>query len=181
MPRRVLCGLVGAVVGTVTTLLVWWAILALFALIAQEPGRLAPRAVAQTLRTLLGAMLLLLPAPLGLIQGALVAAMRGRIDRGVLLEVVWSPFAWVLVAGEGTLGGFVLLLSLVPGWCVGMLVGGLVGGEAELAPRLPAGMVVGGMVGVVLTLLVLNLCVQWPGLRQSGQKHTEPPQTTANS
>src|SRR4051812_22927043 len=106
--RRVVCGLTGAVAGGSAAALVWLPLLALLALASGgadaiwRPGRA-------------GAVLAAVVPCLGLLQGGVTAAARGRLGGGVLVEAMLSPFAWVMTAGEGFLGGVVMVASLLPG------------------------------------------------------------------
>ncbi len=171
MMRRIACGLAGALVGVTAVTLLWWLVLAPCLLASGGADALSVR---ERLGTAKGAVLTFLPSPLGLLQGALVAAVRGRRGREVWAEVLWSPFAWVLAAGEGMGGAVVLLLSLLPGACVGMMVGLLLSGGREGQP-MPDEALVGALVGVVVSLLGFNLYLQWPGLRGKGKEPDAPP------
>jgi hypothetical protein len=161
MIRRIVCGLAGGVLGAGAVTLLWWLLLGPCLLLAG----LTPGGLVDFARTPKGAVLTFLLTPLGLVHGALVGAVRGRLGGAVVLEVLWSPFAWVLSAGDGLLGGLTLLLSLVPGACLGMLLGLLVGGPAGPGQRLPDAAVIGALVGMAASLLGYNLYLQWPGLR----------------
>ncbi len=162
MIRRIACGLVGALLGVAAVTLLWWLLLLPCLLLA---GAL-PDGPLAFLATAKGAVLAFLLSPLGLIHGALVGGVRGRLNGAVLLEVLSSPFAWVLSIGDGFLSGVLLVLSLVPGASAGMMVGLLVGGTGNEPGRLPDAALIGALVGVAASLLAFNLYLQWPGLRE---------------
>jgi hypothetical protein len=169
MVRRVICGLVGALIGTVAVSLLWWLLLGLFLLLAGGPSLFSPRELGSFVSTGLGAVLTFLLSPLGLVHGALVGAARGRLDRLAVLEVLWSPFAWVVSVGDGFLGGLLLVVSLLPGASIGMLIGLLLAGAGKES-RLPDEAVIGTLIGVVASLLGYNLYLVWPGLRGKPEK-----------
>ena len=162
MIRRIACGLAGAVIGTLAVTLLWWLLLVPCLLLA---GGLSPGEVIGLAGTPKGAVLTFLLSPLGLIHGAIGGGVRGRLDRPVVLEVLWSPFAWVLSVGDGLLGGLFLVLSLIPGASAGMLLGLVASGPADTEQGVPDGAVIGALVGVVASLLACNLYLLWPGLR----------------
>src|SRR3954470_23563217 len=95
--RRVTAALVGAVAGGAVAALLWLPLLALFALAVGGSASFE----ADRLRSASGAVLIGAPPCLGLAQGALTGALRGRTDAATILEAALSPFAWVMTAGEG--------------------------------------------------------------------------------
>jgi hypothetical protein len=164
MVGRVLCALAGALIGTVAVTLLWWLLLGPFLLGVGALPELSFRAASAFLMTVKGAVLTFLLSPLGLIQGAIIGGVRGRLNRDVMLEVLWSPFAWMIAVGEGITGTLLLVGSLVPGASVGMLIGLLAGGSGDEG-QMPDAAVVGALVGAMASLLAFNLYLLWPGLR----------------
>jgi hypothetical protein len=169
--RRVACALAGAVLGSVAVTLAWWLLLGPCLLMTGTVRELSPGAVGAFVGTARGAVLTFLLSPLGLIQGAVVGGVRGTLDRPVLLEVLFAPFAWMVSVGEGITGTLLLVGSLLPGASAGMMVGLLVAGRAD--EGWPDEAVVGALVGVGLSLLAFNLYLQWPGLR--GKRDAQAP------
>lgn len=160
MGKHILLTLIGAVIGALAAALVWWSLLALFALLAGP---------ASSVRPALAAVAVGVVPALGLIHGAIIGAARGRLSGGVLLEMAAAPFAWVMTAGEGMVGGVVMLLSLLPGACLGSMAGLWLAGVPAGSVRWPDEAAVGAIVGVALSLMALNLYVQWPTLGPGGQ------------
>src|SRR4051812_4301409 len=111
MTRRILFALAGALLGGAAALLLWWPLLGLLALLTEGTGFFAAGRLGPFARTAKGAVLIgLLPA-LGVIHGAVIGAARGRLRGGAAVEVLAAPFAWVMTAGEGMIGGVVMVLS----------------------------------------------------------------------
>jgi hypothetical protein len=69
----------------------------------------------------------------------------------------------------------VMVASLVPGACLGGLVGLWLANVPTDATYWPPEAGVGALVGVATSLLGLNLYVQWPTLRDKGEQKPVPP------
>jgi hypothetical protein len=103
--------------------------------------------------------------------------MRRRAGGTAAVEAIFSPFAWLTTAGEGLAGGAVMVASLLPGACVGMLAGLWLAGTPADSTLWPAEAAIGAVVGVAATLAALNVYVQWPTLRakpEAPKKAKEP-------
>jgi hypothetical protein len=173
MMRRVGTGLAGAAVAAVTAALVWLPLLALCALTFGWEGVFDADGLAGHLRTANGAVLVSVLPALGLIQGGITGAARGRADGPALLEALLSPFAWILTAGEGMMGAVLVFASLLPGACLGALAGLWLAGVPTDARYWPKEAGVGAVVGAAALLVGLNLYVQWPTLR-GGRREERP-------
>jgi hypothetical protein len=163
--RRVTSGLAGSLCAAAVAALVWLPLLAVFALVFEGADALKGERLARVLRTTNGMVLVGVLPCLGLIHGGVTGAVRGRLDGGALAEAVLSPFAWVMTAGEGMAGVLVMLVSLVPGASLGGLAGLWLAGVPAGATYWPEEAGIGAVIGVALSLVGLNLYVQWPTLR----------------
>jgi hypothetical protein len=177
--RRVTGALAGAFAGCAVAALLWWPLLALFVLVVSGSDAFSGERLARQVRMPNGAVLVSVLPALGLIHGGITGAVRGRLGGGALVEAALSPFAWIMTAGEGMVGGLVMLASLVPGACLGGLAGLWLANVPTDATYWPPEAGVGAVVGVALSLLGLNLYVQWPTLFDKGEQQkpapTEPP------
>lgn len=172
--RRVTSCLAGAAAGGVVAAMLWLPLLALLALLAGGGALWGERWWRQMGHGNGAVLLGVLPA-LGLIQGGVTAAVRGRLSGSVLVEAMLSPFAWVMTAGEGMLGGVVMVVSLMPGACLGVLAGLWLAGVPTDQIRWPMEAGVGAVVGAAASLVGLNLYVQWPTLRARPEEPTPAP------
>jgi hypothetical protein len=168
--RRVTGGLAGAFAGCAVAALLWWPLLALFVLVVSGSDAFSGARLARQVRTANGAVLLGVLPLLGLIHGGVTGAVRGRLTGAALAEAALSPFAWIMTAGEGMVGGLVMLASLVPGACLGGLAGLWLANVPTDATYWPPEAGVGAVVGVAASLLGLNLYVQWPTLLDKGEQ-----------
>lgn len=163
---RILPILAGVALGAIAATVVWWPMLALFALLSEV----------DLFGTMKRAVVLFALPVLGAINGAIVGAMRGQVETKSILEMIASPFAWIMTAGEGMMGGVVMVLSLVPGACLGGLAGLWIANTPADAKYWPEEAGIGAVIGVTLSLVALNVFVQWPTLtKKREEKQTKTP------
>lgn len=163
MLRRATSSLVAGLIGGAALLALWWPVLAVLALLIEGTNFFSAR-LGAFLASPIGVILVALLPALGLIHGGILGAVRGRLSGPVLVEVLAAPFAWIVTAGEGMIGGIVMVLSLLPGACVGALIGMLIAGTPTSSKAWPDEAATGALLGVGLSLIGLNLYVQWPSL-----------------